>query len=107
MANALWRTTRSQHPGAYDGRCHLRRCRGTPQLWAWDGTNWHQLPSTGLPGDAGTPSIVDDPDAGEMVVLVDANNVTRTSTDSLGRCRGRDVDVERQLMGDDLRDDTG
>jgi ell wall binding domain 2 (CWB2) len=49
--------------------------RGTPQLWTWDGTNWHQLASTGLPGDAGTPSIVYDPDAGKMVVLVDANGV--------------------------------
>ncbi len=59
--------------------------RGTPQLWAWDGTNWHQLPSTGLPGDAGTPSIVYDPDAGEMVVLVDASNV--------------DTDINRFIWG--------
>jgi hypothetical protein len=49
--------------------------RGTVQLWTWDGTNWHQLPPTDLPGDAGTPSIVYDPDAGEMVVLVDASGI--------------------------------
>ncbi|HEY5202060.1 MAG TPA: cell wall-binding repeat-containing protein [Acidothermaceae bacterium] len=49
--------------------------RGTVQLWTWDGTNWHQLPSTVLPGDAGTPSIVYDPDAGDMVVLVDASGI--------------------------------
>ncbi len=49
--------------------------RGTPQLWTWNGTNWQQLASTGLPGDAGTPSIAYDPDAGDLVVLVDANGV--------------------------------
>jgi putative cell wall-binding protein len=59
--------------------------RGTPQLWTWDGTNWHQLPSTGLPGDSGTPSIVYDPDAGEMVVLVDASLV--------------DTDINRFIWG--------
>jgi len=59
--------------------------RGTPQLWTWDGTNWHQLPSPGLPGDAGTPSIVYDPDAGEMVVLVDASLV--------------DTDINRFIWG--------
>jgi hypothetical protein len=59
--------------------------RGTPQLWTWDGTTWHQSSSTGLPGDAGTPSIVYDPDAGEMVVLVDASGV--------------DTDINRFIWG--------
>ena len=59
--------------------------RGAVQLWTWDGTNWHQLPPTVLPADAGTPSIVYDPDAGEMVVLVDAGNV--------------DTDINRFIWG--------
>jgi hypothetical protein len=59
--------------------------RGTPQLWTWDGTTWHQSSSTGLPGDAGTPSIVYDPDAGAIVVLVDATGV--------------DTDINRFIWG--------
>ena len=48
--------------------------RGTPQLWMWNGTNWSQLPS-GLPGNAGVPSIAYDPDDHAMVVIIDVAGV--------------------------------